>query len=134
MSAFAGPSNGQIRVMDVRSIPETGQIIAIVAGTDKDISVWDVKQNDLINSLSNGSIKPVVCLAFHPTFPELFISADMDFDVKLWNWKEGSLVRWWKKHHSRIIYQLDFLPGDDTRFAGKIYSFLGRCHALVINL
>lgn len=53
---------------------------------------------------------------FHPAFPELFLTADMDFDVKLWNWKDASLVRWWKKHHSRIIFQIGFIPGDDTRF------------------
>jgi WD40 repeat protein len=75
-----------------------------------------VKENILINTLNNNSLKPVVCLIFHPSFPELCLSADMEFDVKLWNWKEGTLVRWWKKHHSRIIYQLGFIPGDDTRY------------------
>jgi hypothetical protein len=39
----------------------------------------------------------------------------MEFNVKLWNWKENNQVRWWKKHHSRIVYQLGFIPGDDTR-------------------
>jgi WD40 repeat protein len=93
------------------------RIIAITAGSDKDISVWNIRENQLMKTLNNGSIKPVVCLMFHPSFPELFLSADMEFDVKLWNWKDGSMVRWWKKHHSRIIYQISILPGDDTRYS-----------------
>jgi WD40 repeat protein len=100
--------------MDILSL-NTGQIIAITAGEDKEISVWDLRNNQLLLTMNNQTKKPILLLMFHPTYPELFLSADMDFDVKLWNWKDGSLVRWWKKHHTRIIYQLGFIPGDDTR-------------------
>lgn len=83
--------------------------------TDKHISIWDAAKNEILSRLDNVTSKPVVFLLFHPSFPELLLSADMEFDVKLWNWREGTLVRWWKKHHTRIIYKLMFVPGDDTR-------------------
>lgn len=89
------------------------------AGADRTISLWDLKENLLIVTLSNNTHKPIVGLCFHPTFPELLMSADMEFDVKLWNWKEGNQVRWWKKHHSRIIHQIGFVPGDDSRYSQK---------------
>ncbi|KAI8898303.1 WD40-repeat-containing domain protein [Globomyces pollinis-pini] len=115
LSFVCGPTSGQVRVMDITTIPETGQIIAATSSDEKGISIWDIQKNNLIHILNNNSIKPIVCLAFHPAYPELLLAADMEFDVKLWNWKDQSLVRWWKKHHSRIIYQIGYIPGDDTR-------------------
>ncbi|KAJ3276020.1 hypothetical protein HDV01_006190 [Terramyces sp. JEL0728] len=110
-----GPSPTPIRVMDVKTVGDAGQIIAATAGTDKNIIVWDVGKNTILNTLQNNTVKPIVCLNFHPSFDELMVSADMEFDVKLWNWKEGNVVRWWKKHHTRIINQIGYIPGDDTR-------------------
>jgi hypothetical protein len=114
LSKVCGPLHS-VRVMDVQTVSDTGQVIAVTAGLDKDITVWDIKQNSIISTLQNTSNKPIVIVRFHPAFPELLLSADMENDIKLWNWKESSMVRWWRKHHSRIIYQIGFIPGDDTR-------------------
>jgi hypothetical protein len=114
LSKACGPLPS-IRVMDVQTLPETGQIVAITAGKEKELAVWDVRENCILATLENSTVKPVVIVHFHPSFPELALSADMENDIKLWNWKESTLVRWWKKHHSRIIYQLGFIPGDDTK-------------------
>ncbi|KAI8928443.1 hypothetical protein BC831DRAFT_448698 [Entophlyctis helioformis] len=119
LSAVCGPSISQPRVLDVRDLQDTGQIIVATAGSedrlDKGISIWDVRKGSLVTHLDNGTIKPIVALLFHPSYPELLLSADMDFDVKLWNWREGRVVRWWRKHHSRIINRMAWLPDDDTR-------------------
>lgn len=82
---------------------------------DRKINIWDVRADTLLVQLENTTTKPVLCLKFHPGFPELLISADMSGDVNLWNWKEEQCIRSWRKHHTRIIYQLEFVPGDDTR-------------------
>ncbi|KAJ3320768.1 protein with putative role during mitosis [Boothiomyces sp. JEL0866] len=110
-----GPSPTPFRVMDVKTVGDTGQIIAATAGSDKTIIIWDVGENTILNTLQNNTVKPIVCLNFHPSFDELLVSADMEFDVKLWNWKEENVIRWWKKHHTRIINQIGYIPGDDTR-------------------
>jgi hypothetical protein len=114
LTKVCGPLQS-VRVMDVQTAADTGQVIAVTAGLEKDITVWDIKQNSIISTLQNTSTKPIVIVRFHPAFPELLLSADMENDIKLWNWKESSMVRWWRKHHSRIIYQIGFIPGDDTR-------------------
>ncbi|KAJ3254020.1 protein with putative role during mitosis [Boothiomyces macroporosus] len=115
ISKACGPSPTPFRVMDVKTVGDTGQIIAATAGSDKTIIIWDVGENTILNTLQNNTVKPIVCLNFHPSFDELLVSADMEFDVKLWNWKEGNVIRWWKKHHTRIINQIGYIPGDDTR-------------------
>ena len=119
LSAISGPSIGSVKVFDVKCLPDTGQLVAATSGcedgSDKNINIWDINSDTLLAQLDNGTVKPVVCLMFHPNFDELLLSADMACDVKLWNWKEKSVVRWWKRHHSRIIFQLGFLPGDNTR-------------------
>ena len=119
LASLCGPSIGHMRALDVRDIPETGQVIAATTGcddgSDKGISIWDIRNNNLITHLNNNTVKPVISVLFHPTYQELLLTADMEFDVKLWNWKENKPVRWWKKHHTRIIYQLAWIPGDDTR-------------------
>lgn len=118
--SVSGPSIGPIQVLAVHSVAETGQIIAATSGgedrSDKRICIWDLRLDELLSQLDNQTAKPVTSLQFHPSFPNLLLSADMACDVKLWNWKESRTVRWWKKHHSRIIYQLGFVPGDDTRY------------------
>lgn len=130
LAAVCGPSQGPIHVLAVRFIPETAKIIAATVGGedrgDKSISIWDVRADTLLTQLNNSTSKPVTCLLFHPSYPNLLLSADMSCDVKLWNWEECKLVRWWKKHHSRIIFQLGFVPGDDTRYV-KCYSSAISC-------
>lgn len=120
LAHVSGPSSGPIKVMAVHCLKDTGRIIAAVAGgddrLDKKIYVWDIKTDVLVAQLNNSTSKPIISLIFHPSYPELLLSSDMSNDVKLWNWKEGTLIRWWKKHHSRIIFQLGFVPGDDTRY------------------
>ena len=119
LTAVCGPSVGEINVLDVIHDAETGQILVATAGSedrmDRRICVWDVRKDALVATLDNQTSKPVVAVMFHPSFPELLLSADMSCDVKLWNWKESRCIRWWKRHHSRIIFQIGFVPGDDTR-------------------
>jgi WD40 repeat protein len=119
LSSVCGPSSGPIQVLAVHTNPETGQIVAATSGgedrSQKMICIWDIRKDELISQLDNSTIKPVTCLKFHPSFPNLLLSADISCDIKLWNWNEGKVIRWWKKHHSRIIFQIEFIPGDDTR-------------------
>ncbi|KAL2918528.1 hypothetical protein HK105_201929 [Polyrhizophydium stewartii] len=121
LAAVCGPSISQARVLDVRDMPESGQVIVATAGgddrNDKGISLWEMRSGSLLSHLDNGTIKQVVAILFHPSFPELLLTADMEFDVKLWNWREGRVVRWWRKHHTRIIFRLAWIPGDETRAA-----------------
>jgi hypothetical protein len=126
LAAVCGPSLGPIQVLAVHSIPETGQIVAATAGgedrSDKRICIWDIRDDTLLTQLDNSTVKAVTSLMFHPSFPNLLLSSDMAYDVKLWNWKENTPVRHWKKHHSRIIFQLGFVPGDDTRYIKRNHS------------
>ncbi|KAJ1344066.1 hypothetical protein BSLG_001206 [Batrachochytrium salamandrivorans] len=121
LSNVCGPSIAKIRVLDIRDIPDTGQVIVATAGSEdrhsKGISFWEMRSGALISHLDNGTVKHITSLLFHPSFPELLLSADMEFDVKLWNWREGKVVRWWRKHHSRVINRISSIPGDDTRAA-----------------
>ncbi|KAJ3299443.1 hypothetical protein HK104_008949 [Borealophlyctis nickersoniae] len=121
LASVCGPVLGQIRALDVRDIPETGQIIAASAGgddrPDKRISIWDVRSGSLVTQLDNGTSKAILALAFHPTRSELLLSADMEFDVKLWDWRRGKLVRCWKKHHTRIVNKVAWVPGCKYRAA-----------------
>ena len=41
----------------------------------------------------------------------------MEFDVKLWDWEKGEILQVWRKHHTRIIYKLDLIPGTVDTFA-----------------
>ncbi|KAJ8324568.1 hypothetical protein O5D80_006813 [Batrachochytrium dendrobatidis] len=121
LSNICGPSVTQVKVFDLQDIPDTGQVVVCTSGSenrhDKGITLWEMRSGSLLSHLDNGTVKPVTSLLFHPGFPELLLSADMEFDVKLWNWKEGKIIRWWRKHHSRIINQISWIPGDDTRAA-----------------
>ena len=76
--------------------------------------------------LDNGTHKPVVSLTFHPTRPHLLMSADMEFDVKLWDWESGSLVRSWKKRHTRVIWKAAFVPGYENRCESFVFYSLKR--------
>ncbi|KAJ3037145.1 hypothetical protein HDV00_002027 [Rhizophlyctis rosea] len=121
LSTVSGPVLGQVRALDVRDIPDTGQIIAATAGgddrTDKRISIFDVRSGTLLTQLDNGTSKAILQLAFHPTRPELLLSADMEFDVKLWDWRKGVLVRVWRKHHTRIVNRVCWVAGSEVRAA-----------------
>ncbi|KAJ3054029.1 hypothetical protein HK097_002811 [Rhizophlyctis rosea] len=121
LSSTCGPVLGQVRALDVRDIPDTGQIIAATAGgddrTDKRISLFDVRSGTLLSQLDNGTSKAILQLAFHPTREEWLLSADMEFDVKLWDWKSGKLLKVWKKHHSRIVNKICWVPGSEFRAA-----------------
>ncbi|KAJ3170112.1 hypothetical protein HDU87_008829 [Geranomyces variabilis] len=124
LSTICGPVLNDIRALDVTCIPETGQIVAATAGShdrsDKRISLWDVRSGTLLTQLDNGTSKPVTCLAFHPDDPGLLLSADMEFDVKIWDWREpggGHVVRLWRKHHTRIVFRVAFVPGGDNQAA-----------------
>ncbi|KAJ3415221.1 hypothetical protein HDV05_005361 [Chytridiales sp. JEL 0842] len=121
LSTTCGPVVGSIRAIDVQCIPETGQIIAATSGgddrADRMISLWDVRNGRLITQLDNGTHKPVLRLTFHPTKPNLLMTADMEFDVKLWDWEEGVVVRTWKKMHTRIIWKMTFIPGREDKAA-----------------
>eukprot|EP00842_Homolaphlyctis_polyrhiza_P003126 jgi/Hompol1/3814/HPOL_006755-RA len=93
LSAVSGPTVSQVTVMDTRDLPDTGQLTTAGGGDklDKGISIWDVRSGTLLTHLDNGTVKPIVALLFHPSFPELLVSADMEFDVKLWNWRQGTI-------------------------------------------
>ncbi|KAJ3185873.1 protein with putative role during mitosis [Irineochytrium annulatum] len=121
LTSSCGPVTGQIRVIDVIDIPETGSYIAATAGSDdradRRIWLWDVRTGKLIRHLDNGTHKPVTSLCFHPVYRNLLLSADMEFDVKLWDWQKGELVRGWKKHHTRVIWKCAFMPGNDMKGA-----------------
>jgi WD40 repeat protein len=110
---------GPIRALDIQSIPDKGQIIAATSGgddrADRRISLWDVRSGRLLAQLDNGTHKPVLALAFHPQKPNLLLAADMEFDVKLWDWEQGKVVRMWKKHHTRVIWKIGFIPGRDGK-------------------
>lgn len=104
--------------------------IAATAGgdsrADRCISIWDVRLGTLLKRLDNGSLKSIVTLLFHPLHPHLLFSVDMDFDVKLWDWEQGELLGHWRKHHTRIIYRIELVPGtDDTyvRLRFRNYKF-----------
>ncbi|KAI9363040.1 WD40-repeat-containing domain protein [Zopfochytrium polystomum] len=95
LAATTGPAFGHIRALDVTSLP-SGAIVAASAGgddrSDRRISVWDARSGQLLTQLDNGTHKPVVALAFHPSLPNHLLAADMEFDVKLWNWEEGHIL------------------------------------------
>ncbi|KAI8913685.1 WD40-repeat-containing domain protein [Gorgonomyces haynaldii] len=117
LANICGPSVGQIKVIDVTSAE--GRLVCATTGgeerSDRFISIWDLKKDTLINNLDNQTSKPIVQCVFHPTFPELLLTGDLAGDVKLWNWQENHLVKHWKRHHSRIIFKIGFVPGDPTR-------------------
>ncbi|KAJ3230549.1 hypothetical protein HDU81_004426 [Chytriomyces hyalinus] len=115
LSTTCGPVPGHIRAMDVQPKMNAGRIVVATAGgderNDRKISIWDVKKGNLITQLDNGTHKPVLALAFHPDEPHLLLTTDMEFNAKLWNWTTGEIVRTWKKHHSRVIWKVAFIPG-----------------------
>ncbi|KAJ3247744.1 Nucleoporin Nup43 [Chytriomyces hyalinus] len=115
LSTVCGPVTGHIRAMDVQPKMNAGRIVVATAGgderNDRKISIWDVKKGNLITQLDNGTHKPVLALTFHPDEPHLLLTADMEFNVKLWNWTTGEIIRTWKKHHSRVIWKVAFIPG-----------------------
>ncbi|KAI8815944.1 uncharacterized protein EV422DRAFT_336670 [Fimicolochytrium jonesii] len=117
LSTTCGPVLNEIRALDVTSVSKTGQIVAATAGShdrsDKRISIWDARTGSLLTQLENGTSKPVTCLVFHPESPYLLLSADMEFDVKLWDWRTGTVLRTWKKLHTRIIFRVSVVPGGD---------------------
>ncbi|KAJ3012046.1 hypothetical protein HKX48_006515 [Thoreauomyces humboldtii] len=114
LASTCGPVMNEIRALDVTCVPETGEVIAATAGShdrsDRRISLWDVRRGTLLAHLDNATSKPITCLAFHPDDPRLLLSADMEFDVKLWEWRSGTLLRSWKKMHTRIIFRTAFVP------------------------
>ncbi|KAI8815487.1 hypothetical protein BJ742DRAFT_848322 [Cladochytrium replicatum] len=133
MSSICGPLLGHVRTLDVRVIPETGQVIAATAGgdhrSDRRISIWDLRTGGLLCQIKNTTHRPVVTLTFHPTRPELLMTSDMEFDVKLWNLErwitdgqetrfneagQSELLRCWKKLHTRVIYRIAFVPGREN--------------------
>lgn len=67
-----------------------------------------------MNQLDNGTHKPVLTLNFHPRETDLLLSSDMEFDIKLWDWRQETMLRSWKKVHTRIIYKCLFIPYSDT--------------------
>ncbi|ORY47781.1 WD40 repeat-like protein [Rhizoclosmatium globosum] len=86
LSTTCGPVLGHIRTLDIQpTMTPSNQIIIATAG-----------------------------VVFHPTNPDLLLTADMEFCVKLWDWKQSILVRSWKKHHSRVIWKVAFVPGRET--------------------
>ncbi|KAJ3282905.1 hypothetical protein HDU79_009553 [Rhizoclosmatium sp. JEL0117] len=119
LSTTCGPVLGHIRTLDIQpTMTPSNQIIIATAGGedrhDRKISLWDMKSGTLVSQLDNGTHKPVVSVVFHPTNPDLLLTADMEFCVKLWDWKQSVLVRSWKKHHSRVIWKVAFVPGRET--------------------
>ncbi|KAJ3087475.1 hypothetical protein HK102_011026, partial [Quaeritorhiza haematococci] len=124
LSSVCGPVLGYVRTLDVTDVPETGQIIAATAGGEdrasSHISIWDVRLGTLLSQLDNGTHKPVVTLTFHPIQKSTrgwLLSSDMEFDVKLWDWRKRECLRVWRKHHSRILYRVAFVPGLSGRAA-----------------
>ncbi|KAJ3326102.1 hypothetical protein HDU76_013013 [Blyttiomyces sp. JEL0837] len=120
-SLRCGPVVGHIRALDVSYMPETRRIVAASSGgddrSDKKISLWDVRSGNLLGQIDNGTHKPIVSITFHPEKPNLLLTADMEFDVKLWDWETGALVRCWKKHHTRVIWKIAFVPGCNDKAA-----------------
>ncbi len=118
---------GQIRALDICTGLRDNRYDAVFENTlhfstvtataggdskaDRCISIWDIQSGTLLKRLDNGSNKSIVLLLFHPQYPNLLLSADMDFDVKVWDWESGDLLGHWKKHHTRIIYKMDLVPG-----------------------
>ncbi|KAI8609073.1 hypothetical protein BC830DRAFT_1152469 [Chytriomyces sp. MP71] len=113
LSTSCGPVHAFIRCVDIQPRPdERNRILAASAGDDRQVSIWDVRVGKLVSQLDNGSSnKPVMALAFNPNDDAQLLTTDMDFNAKLWNWKERRLLRCWKKHHTRVIWKVCFVPG-----------------------
>lgn len=82
---------------------------------DRHIRLYNLKTTQLMAQLDNKTGKPVTTLRFHPIQSHLLVSADLEFDLKVWDWREGSMMVHWKKHHSRVIHKVDFVPGEEFR-------------------
>ncbi|RKP04273.1 hypothetical protein CXG81DRAFT_16255 [Caulochytrium protostelioides] len=105
-----------IRCLDAVALPSGAAYVAVAGGEDRQIHVWSMAAQQWTQHLHNTTAKPVTCLAFHPFAPRL-AAADMEFDVKIWDYTDGACTAVFKKWHTRIIQQIQFIPGREDWFA-----------------
>ena len=109
-----GPSMRQVNFM--ACTPLDGDIIVAASlFEERAISLYSVRLAQIIGTLENRGSKSTVALLFHSTYPDVLLSADISGELRAWKWQTGTLLRSWKKLHSRLIYKVDVVSGDPDR-------------------